>query len=105
MRRHAGIGAIAIALFAATAAHSGEPDDSKPSRSHFLHRIEPCGGWNPGGGLFHWWDARCLPSACGPDDYCRKPFPNLCRYRVAPAAILPGHPHTPAPTPGTNVVK
>ncbi|MHC5544956.1 hypothetical protein ACYOEI_42515, partial [Singulisphaera rosea] len=33
----------------------------------------------------------CFPRWCGPDDYCRKPLPNLCR----PAFPAYGPPPTP----------
>jgi hypothetical protein len=70
--------AIALALTGTSAANGGEPDVPNPHPSHFLQRIRPDGGWNPGGGLFHWWNPHCFPQACAPNDYCRKPAPNVC---------------------------
>lgn len=99
MRRRAGIGAIAIALMAAAAAISGEHVVYEPARPSFVQRLHPSGGWNPGGGLFHWWNPCCLPGACGPNDYCRKPYPNVCRYPIAPACPQAGQPLAPAPPP------
>lgn len=95
MRRHAVLGAAVLALIAPTPAHAGDHVIYQTQRSHFLHKFHPEGGWNPGGGLCHWWDACCLPQACGPNDYCRKPYPNLCRYPVAPPHVVPGHPQAP----------
>ena len=95
MKRHAGLGAMVLAVFATTSAYGDDHVVHKAPRSHFLHSFRPKGGWNPGGGLFHWWDPCCLPQACGPDDYCRKPSPNLCRYPAAPAYFAPAHPQPP----------
>jgi hypothetical protein len=105
MRFQAGIGATAITLIAVAGAKGGDYGVHEPSRSHFLHRIGPVGGWNPGGGLFHWWDKRCFSQPCGPDDYCRKPFPNVCRYPIAPAWIVPGQPPAPSLTPDPKALR
>lgn len=102
MRRRAVIGAMVIALAATPIVKSGEHVIGEPSRPHFFQRLHPSGGYNPGGGLFHWWDPCCLPQACGPNDYCRKPFPNLCRYPIAPACAVQGHPHAPAAVYGVS---
>jgi hypothetical protein len=64
-------------------------NQAPPTSPHFLHRLGPAGGWNPdGGGLFHWWDPNCSTPPFGPDDYCRKPFPRLCR---TPRTSASGH--------------
>jgi hypothetical protein len=96
MKRQA-IGAIAILLAFATVAHSGDGAGCGPAHRSFLQRLQPVGGCNPGGGLFHWWNPCCLPSACGPNDYCRKPMPNVCRFPVAPACLVPAQPQPPVP--------
>jgi hypothetical protein len=57
----------------------GERGRLDPDRQPFLQRFHPAGGWNPdGGGLLHWWNPHCFPRCGGPDDYCRKPPPNVC---------------------------
>jgi hypothetical protein len=39
----------------------------------------PAGGWHPyGGGLLNWWPRHCFPRCGAPDNYCRKPLPNVC---------------------------
>src|SRR5439155_24759024 len=44
-----------------------------------FQRVRPVGGWDPyGGGLLHWWNPCCFPHRGAPDDYCRKPLPNVC---------------------------
>jgi hypothetical protein len=66
--------------------HPGDRHDSEPT---LLSRIAPVGGCDPDGrGLFHWWDPHCFPRPCGPDDYCRKPFPRFCG-RPDPLTSLP----------------
>jgi hypothetical protein len=72
--------AVVCAWFAvATAQAVDHPGDRHDSRTTFLNRIAPVGGCDPdGGGLFHWWDPHCFPRPCGPDDYCRTPFPRFC---------------------------
>jgi hypothetical protein len=73
------------ALFALIAGARAFGDDECPREArlpHCLQAFRPAGGCNPyGGGLFHWWDPQCFERPCGPDDYCRKPFPNVCRQR------------------------
>ena len=35
--------------------------------------------WQPyDGGLLRWWNPCCFPRCGAPDDYCRKPLPNVC---------------------------
>jgi hypothetical protein len=94
MRRQAGIAAVSLALIATASAESGEYIAYGQPRSHFLSRLGPSGGCNPGGGLLHWWDPNCLPGACGPNDYCRKPLPNLCRYPIHHQPWIQAGPHT-----------
>jgi hypothetical protein len=54
------------------------------------------GGWNPGGGLWHWWAKCCFPCCGAPDDYCRKPLPCVCwpdysaYYKWGPPEICHG---------------
>jgi hypothetical protein len=72
--------AIALAAMTLTQVKAGDPGEPEVRRGHFLGRIRPVGGCNPDGrGLFHWWNPHCYPRWCGPDDYCRKPMPNVCR--------------------------
>jgi hypothetical protein len=63
-----------------------------PPEAHVLKRFHPVGGWHPAGGFLHWWDPHCFPQWCGPDDYCRKPFPNVCRPSICPSSALGGSP-------------
>jgi hypothetical protein len=74
----AAVGLVLLA-WAPAMALAGDHDYCPPPDGHFLQRFHPVGGWNPGGGLLHWWNPRCFPRWCGPDDYCRKPPPNVCR--------------------------
>jgi hypothetical protein len=71
-------------------AHGGDPHDGPVDRPHFLARLGPRGGWNPDGrGIYHWWNRHCYPRSCAPDDYCRKPMPELCRRFAAAPAVQP----------------
>jgi hypothetical protein len=79
MRYRAGILVIGLAVIAGVPAVAGEHEYCPPPGDHFLQRFAPVGGWHPAGGFLHWWDPHCFPRWCGPDDYCRKPFPNVCR--------------------------
>jgi hypothetical protein len=97
---------IALAVITNTQARAGEPGDSESHRPHFLGRLRPVGGCNPDGrGLFHWWNPHCFPRSCGPDDYCRKPMPNVCRPsaptydRAFPQPPPQPLPTAPVPTP------
>jgi hypothetical protein len=46
---------------------------------HIFQSFHPVGGWHPdSGGVFHWWNPQCFPRCAGPNDYCRKPPPNVC---------------------------
>src|SRR5262249_184954 len=76
-----------LLLFATSRTCAGEPVRGGWSRPRITHAFAPVGGWNPGGGMFHWWNPCCFPQYCSPNDYCRKPFPNICRYNN-------GHVHT-----------
>jgi hypothetical protein len=92
MKSQARIWAVVLAAMTYTRADGGEPADWQPRQPNFFQRLSPRGGWNPdGGGLFHWWNPHCFPRSCGPDDYCRKPMPRVCR----PGAPLyvGGNPH------------
>ena len=57
----------------------GDGETSQPVQTPLFQRLHPTGGWSPyGGGLFHWWPRHCFPTRCAPDDYCRKPLPEVC---------------------------
>jgi len=80
MRMFITLWAVVLAMFLFPQARAGEPGNVATQKPHFLARLRPAGGCNPDGrGLFHWWNPHCFPRACGPDDYCRKPMPNVCR--------------------------
>ena len=84
MRRQAWIGVVLLALVAGGWTSGGEPrvpsPDWEPGPRCFLQRLGPAGGWCPdGGGLLRWWNPHCFPRCGAPDDYCRKPFPGVCR--------------------------
>lgn len=79
MRYFTAAGMLGLVMMVCAPAEAGEHEDCPPPEGHFLHRCRPVGGWNPGGGLLHWWNPNCFPRWCGPDDYCRKPPPNVCR--------------------------
>ncbi len=96
MKKRAGSWVLALALVTCATARAGDHAACPPPEPHFLTRLRPVGGWNPGGGLLHWWDPHCFPRWCGPDDYCRKPFPNVCRPYCFSSGI-PGGPQAPAP--------
>ncbi len=103
MKSQARLWAVALAAITCASAHGGETPDGPPREPHFFQRLRPRGGWNPdGGGLFHWWNPHCFPRTCGPDDYCRKPMPNVCRpllpYHVGET---PSHPAA-VPTPPSS---
>jgi len=77
--------ALPLMLLACDQAIGGEHGRAEPARPHLLQRFRPAGGWHPdAGGLWHWWNPRCHPRGGGPDDYCRKPPPNLCRPSYPP---------------------
>jgi hypothetical protein len=78
MRRTFGVAALLVALMATGAGMAAEPPCCEPPQECWLQRLGPVGGWNPGGGLLHWWDAHCFPCGGAPDDYCRKPMPKVC---------------------------
>ncbi len=80
--------AFAVVLGACGQSLAGEHGHPGPGRAHILRRIQPVGGWHPdGGGLWHWWDPHCFPRCGGPDDYCRKPAPKVCRPNYPPFYI------------------
>jgi hypothetical protein len=85
MSRQVAIGALALGLMARCQAIEGDRHWCLPPQPHFLARLHPVGGWDPdGGGLFHWWNPHCFPCCGGPDDYCRKPPPPVCRPLYPP---------------------
>jgi hypothetical protein len=98
MTRGARICAVALLVMTSTAARAGDTGPGEVDRPHFLSRLGPRGGCNPDGrGIFHWWNRDCYPRPCGPDNYCRKPMPDLCWRYLHPAAA--GHPRPPFPAP------
>jgi hypothetical protein len=86
MRSQVSMGTIVLTLISCGQGFGG--DDGRvdePSRRHFLQRFHPVGGWNPyGGGVLHWWNPHCYPCQTVPDDYCRKPLPQVCRQSLPP---------------------
>ncbi len=79
MRSHVRMWALALGLMASHQALGEDRGPCEPCQQNFLQRLHPVGGWNPdGGGLLHWWNPCCFPRCGGPDDYCRKPPPNVC---------------------------
>src|SRR4051812_27042746 len=71
--------ALVLALGACGQAIGGERGQPDVGRPRLLGRLGPAGGWHPdSGGLLHWWNPCCFPRGGGPDDYCRKPPPNVC---------------------------
>jgi hypothetical protein len=70
---------IALALISCGRVHGGEGESPVVPPPPSLQRFRPAGGWNPyGGGLLHWWNPHCFPCQTAPDDYCRKPLPEMC---------------------------
>ena len=80
MRHYIWIGALVVALVAGSRGLGGEPSWCAPRPCCFLERLAPVGGWHPDDcGLLDWWPGNCCFPRCGaPDDYCRKPLPNVC---------------------------
>jgi hypothetical protein len=102
MRTQITLFTIALAVMTNAQARAGGLGDPDAHRPHFLARLRPVGGCNPDGrGLFHWWNPHCFPRSCGPDDYCRKPMPNVCRpFSPTPVGAYPQTQYTPlAPPP------
>jgi hypothetical protein len=74
-----GTGMLVLALIACDQVLGGGHENPGPGHPSFLRRVGPVGGWHPdGGGLWHWWNPHCFPKCGGPDDYCRKPSPQVC---------------------------
>jgi len=90
MKNRAGWWALGLVVMMCAKARGGDHADCPPPEAHFLQRLRPVGGWGPGGGLLHWWDPHCFPRWCGPDDYCRKRYPNVCRPYCWPSGIAGG---------------
>jgi hypothetical protein len=85
----------------ATAGECGHPDAGRP---HVFQRVHPAGGWHPdSGGLFHWWNPHCFPRCGGPDDYCRKPPPNVC-WPPYPPFYTWGPPQLRSPHPAGGLI-
>jgi hypothetical protein len=93
--------ALGLIVNGAAWAQGGDRWCCAPAAPHFLQRLHPVGGWNPGGGLLHWWNPHCFPRCGGPDDYCRKPPPRVCWPPYPPwytgAPPEPGYPCTYGP--------
>ncbi len=90
IKNQARLWAFGLVVMTCAQVRGGDCGDCPPPEAHFLKRLRPVGGWNPGGGLLHWWNPNCFPRWCGPDDYCRKPFPNVCRPYCWPAPFAGG---------------
>lgn len=101
MKNHVRLCTALLTALVCIQAYAGDPGDGEVYRPHFFGRLKPRGGWNPDGrGIFHWWNPDCYPNFCGPDDYCRKPMPNVCRPRFASSNSAYNQPHpAPATTP------
>lgn len=70
---------LVLVLGACGQAIAGERVRPDIGRPHAFQRLRPAGGWHPDdGGLWHWWNPHCFPRCGGPDDYCRKPPPDVC---------------------------
>ena len=96
VKNHVKLAALMLALSTCSLVRAGDLEDGAGQHPHFLGRLKPRGGWNPDGrGMFHWWNRHCYPRPCGPDDYCRKPMPELCRRfatcRTRRTTAEPGH--------------
>jgi len=90
---------VAMLVGASARAKGGEAYETRPGSPRFLRRFGPAGGWHPdSGGLWHWWNPHCYPRCGGPDDYCRKPPPNVCWPSYPPYYIwAPQSPDGPCP--------
>lgn len=90
---------LGLVLVASCHAIGGEWGPPDPGRPHLLQRLAPAGGWHPDrGGLLHWWNPCCFPRCGGPDDYCRKPPPNVCWPPYPPFYVwTPSTPSAPHP--------
>jgi hypothetical protein len=90
--------ALVLMLAGGNGATGGEGGHAEPRHPHFLQRFGPVGGWHPdGGGVWHWWNPQCFPRCGGPDDYCRKPPPQVCWPPYRPFYVWgpPGVGHAP----------
>jgi hypothetical protein len=88
MKLHIFTCSVFLGVVAGGRALGGDHESCPPPEAHFLKRLRPVGGWNPyGGGVFHWWKRECFPRCGGPDDYCRKPPPNVCWPAYPPCYI------------------
>ena len=91
------LGAFLAVLMAGRQGSGGEPPCCPPQGT-CLQRLGPQGGWHPyGGGLLHWWNPRCFPCSGGPDDYCKKPLPQVC-WPPYPPYYIWGPPEISCPT-------
>jgi hypothetical protein len=101
MRIKAAAWALVLALGSCAQAVGGEYWHPEPYREGVLQRFHPVGGWHPdGGGLLCWWNPHCFPRCAGPDDYCRKPPPNVC-WPPYPPYYIWGPPQIAHPLPPT----
>ncbi|QDV39403.1 hypothetical protein ElP_73700 (plasmid) [Tautonia plasticadhaerens] len=94
--------ALLLVLGSCGDAIGGEGGRDGPRRPHLLQRLRPAGGWHPDdGGLLHWWDPHCFPRGGAPDDYRRKPPPQVCWPPYPPYYIwVPPGQGTPHPAGG-----
>jgi hypothetical protein len=84
---------LLLALTSGGQCLGGEISESHVApRRHHIQRLRPAGGWNPyGGGVLHWRNPHCSPCQSTPDDYCRKPLPNVC-WPAYPPYYIAGPP-------------
>jgi hypothetical protein len=92
MKPRTSIGALLFTLTVASQGFGGESPCCQPVEQSILSQCRPVGGWHPyGGGLLGWWDPCCYPRCGAPNDYCRKPLPNVC-WPPYPAYFIWGPP-------------
>ena len=96
MNRIIQIGVLLVALLPGRACLPASPACCNSPHGCSFGQFAPAGGWNPGGGLLHWWPKCCFPDCGACDDYCRKPLPCVCRpgyshyYTFGPPEICYG---------------
>jgi hypothetical protein len=78
MKRIRQLTVFLIGVLPATGLLGGDPAKYDSPHLRAFGHFAPAGGWNPGGGLLHWWPKCCFPQCGACDDYCRKPLPYVC---------------------------
>jgi hypothetical protein len=87
---------LLVALLPGPRLLAGEPSCCDSRDCFSFGQLAPAGGWNPGGGILHWWRKCCFPNCGTCDDYCRKPLPCFCwpdysrYYTFGPSEICYG---------------